>query len=343
MWSPCGRGMTRYVIRSISFYFAQFRLIYCGQYREAVVLRHILKHLRKRRLLTPYTSILARTHLELEHPLVTALHTYLVLQGDFSSAESILPKMSSARLFDSYIRSCQPQACWTRLHGADADGDAPGPRGGHAMALDTSRGIIYLLGGWDGRKSLDDLWAYDIGTERWEMLCRTTAGEKNGPSPRSCHKMMCDSKAGCLYVLGRLGDDVGRVPPSSDGGTEQGPTQPTQTGDGNVSRAGSFCSEFYRYHTRGLDAGKWDLLSFDTAVSAWLANCRSASVSRLLTCILQAFGGPQLIFDHQMVMDSDAQIIYVSGGRIVHGDWDSQKYSGLYSYNVRTSKWKLLQ
>ena len=29
----------------------------------------------------------------------------------------------------------------------------------------------------------------------------------------------------------------------------------------------SQCSEFYRYHTRGLDAGKWDLLTFDTAVS----------------------------------------------------------------------------
>lgn len=182
--------------------------------------------------------------------------------------------MSSARLFDNYIRSCQPHACWTRLHGSDADGDAPGPRGGHAMALDASRGIIYLFGGWDGRKSLDDLWAYDIGAERWEMLCRTTVREKNGPSPRSCHKMVCDSKAGCLYVLGRLGDDVGR--PSSDG--EEGQTQ-TGDGNGNGTQGGSFCSGFYRYHTRGLDAGKWDLLSFDTAVSTWLASCRSISVS----------------------------------------------------------------
>ncbi|KAL4078206.1 Muskelin N-terminus-domain-containing protein [Scleroderma yunnanense] len=286
------------------------------EYREAVVLRHVLKHLRERRLLTPYMSILARTSLDLEHPLVTALYTALVLQGDFSSAESILPQMSSAHLFDSYIRSCQPHACWVRLYGADANGDAPDPRGGHAMALDTSRGIVYLLGGWDGRKSLDDLWAYNIGTERWEMLCRSTTKEKNGPGPRACHKMVCDSKAGCLYVLGRLGDDVGSVPAPPDGGIEQ---QSTQTGDGNGAQ--SFCSEFYRYHTRGLDAGKWDLLSFDTASS----------------------GGPELIFDHQMVMDSDAQMIYVSGGRIVHGDWSSPRYSGLYSYNIRTSKWKLLQ
>lgn len=42
-------------------------------------------------------------------------------------------------------------------------------------------------------------------------------------------------------------------------------------------------------------------------------------------------------------MDCEAQILYVSGGRVVDGDWDSPKYSGMYSYNVRTSKWKLLQ
>lgn len=44
-----------------------------------------------------------------------------------------------------------------------------------------------------------------------------------------------------------------------------------------------------------------------------------------------------------MVMDSDAQIMYVFGGRVVDGDWNSVKYSGLYSYNVRLNKWKLLQ
>jgi muskelin len=44
-----------------------------------------------------------------------------------------------------------------------------------------------------------------------------------------------------------------------------------------------------------------------------------------------------------MVMDCDAQMLYVFGGRVVDGDWASFKYSGLYSYNVRTSKWKMLQ
>ena len=44
-----------------------------------------------------------------------------------------------------------------------------------------------------------------------------------------------------------------------------------------------------------------------------------------------------------MAIDSESQIIYVSGGRIIDGDWETVKCAGLYSYNVRLSKWKLLQ
>ena len=44
-----------------------------------------------------------------------------------------------------------------------------------------------------------------------------------------------------------------------------------------------------------------------------------------------------------MAMDCEAQILYVFGGRVVDGDWDTLKYSGLYSYNVRLSRWRSLQ
>ncbi len=58
---------------------------------------------------------------------------------------------------------------------------------------------------------------------------------------------------------------------------------------------------------------------------------------------IQASGGPPLVFDHQMVMDAEAQVVYVSGGRVVDGDWKDTKYSGLYSYDVRANKWKMFQ
>jgi len=129
------------------------------------------------------------------------------------------------------------------------------------MALDPENGLIYLLGGWDGHKSLDDFWVYDLNAERWRVISYRTSNEKNGPAPRSCHKMVFDVKSGCIYLLGRLGDgDTLKTDENQELFRRAG-----ETLDG--SKSTPYCSEFYRYHTRGLDAGKWDLLSFDTAVS----------------------------------------------------------------------------
>lgn len=50
-----------------------------------------------------------------------------------------------------------------------------------------------------------------------------------------------------------------------------------------------------------------------------------------------------LLFDHQMVIDSASQILYVCGGRVHEGNSSTAKYSGLYSYEVASEKWTLLQ
>lgn len=128
-------------------------------------------------------------------------------------------------------------------------------RGGHAMCIDGESGLIYLHGGWDGQKSLDDFWLYDISKDKWRILSQNSGEDKNGPGPRACHKMVFDRKTGSIYVLGKLADEEGhRVGP--DGSSmDAGPSTDQQ-----------YCSEFYRYRTRGLDAGNWELLSFDTAV-----------------------------------------------------------------------------
>jgi hypothetical protein len=256
------------------------------QHRETVALSHVLKHLRQRRLLTPFNSILARSGLKLEHQLITELHHHIVLQGNWSVAEETLQRISQVGLFDNYLRACQPRTIWKRLHGVDPDGDKPSKRGGHAMCLDPGNQIIYLFGGWDGQKSLDDFWAYDIRTDSWRLLSPCTSKEKNGPGARSCHKMIFDTKTGCIYVLGRLADkdegkprnDVGTdaIQPAESVGMSAPPRQPPyEAGEGSSSTA--FCSEFYRYHTRGLDTGKWDLLSFDTAVSLLLSAPHSST------------------------------------------------------------------
>jgi hypothetical protein len=219
-----------------------------------------MKHLRQRRLLTPIEFIQFKCNIQLEHPLIASLHKSLVLKGDFSSAEETLQPCLEQGLFDSYIKSSQPQAMWTRLHVSDADGDAPTKRGGHAMCIDGDSGLIYLHGGWDGKNSLDDFWVYDIAKEKWRILSPHTGHDKNGPGPRACHKMMFDRKMGSIYILGKLADEEGhRIAPEGSSTDLNPPT----------SVDSQFCSEFYRYRTRGLDAGNWELLTFDTAVRPW--------------------------------------------------------------------------
>ncbi|KAF9467401.1 Muskelin N-terminus-domain-containing protein [Collybia nuda] len=301
------------------------------EYRETAVLKHLLKHLRQRRLLGPYESILSRAGIQMEHPLVTKLHESIVLQGDWYQAEQLIPTIYEAGLFDSYLQAAQPHASWKRLYGTDADGDMPSPRGGHSMCIDPINDMIYLFGGWDGTRSLDDFWVYSVKEEKWRVLSHSTSSAQNAPGARSCHKMVFDTKTGSIYILGRLNDqdtidprtkrEPTTLPPLPPGATNTPPITAQPSPEEKSPKGKTICSEFYRYHTRGVDAGKWDFLSFDTASS----------------------GGPPLVFDHQMVMDSDSQIMYVFGGRVVDGDWNSVKYSGLYSYNVRLNKWKLLQ
>lgn len=281
------------------------------EHQEDITMKRILKHLRQRRLLTPLKFIQDRCKVRLEHPLVSHLFETLVLRGNFAEAEQCMRACSDNRLFDSFVKASQPRAHWRRINAVDADGDFPMKRGGHAMCVDSEKGLIYLHGGWDGTKNLDDYWVYEIANNRWKLVSQHTSQDKNGPGPRACHKMVFDQKTGCIYLLGKLGDEEGSRLLSEN------------TSEQNPPAAGEqqFCSEFYRYRTRGIDHGNWELLNFDTAAS----------------------GGPPLLFDHQLVIDSESQIIYVFGGRVVDGEKSPIKYSGFYSYNIPTSKWKNLQ
>lgn len=64
-----------------------------------------------------------------------------------------------------------------------------------------------------------------------------------------------------------------------------------------------------------------------------------------------SMGGPRLIFDHQMCIDTKTRTIYVFGGRVLQpapnpGEIVTSHiepiYSGLYSYHVSTNTWKML-
>ena len=193
-----------------------------------------------------------------------------MLQGDFDTAEALLPSLSSASLFRDSLLVAQPYASWTRLLAVDADGDAPIARGGHSMCIDTQNGVIYMFGGWDGQKNLDDFWSYDIKKDQWRCIQLATARQSNGPDPRSCHKMVLDNRTGAIYLLGKLEDsdstESTRTNTPEASPHANGSSQTTIQVTAESLRASAHIAEFYRYHTRGPDAGEWDLVTPDTTV-----------------------------------------------------------------------------
>ncbi|KAJ1565235.1 hypothetical protein HK405_012855, partial [Cladochytrium tenue] len=56
----------------------------------------------------------------------------------------------------------------------------------------------------------------------------------------------------------------------------------------------------------------------------------------------QLDGGPELIYDHQMVVDSERGVMYVFGGSTIGPDPSQTMYSGLYAYDIATNVWRLL-
>ncbi len=83
--------------------------------------------------------------------------------------------------------------------------NCPGSRAGHSMVLDENRLIIYLFGGWDGANNLSDFWSYDIKMNKWKLISDKTE-DKCGPSPRSCTRMVYNSKKNVIYIYGKYKD-----------------------------------------------------------------------------------------------------------------------------------------
>ncbi len=260
----------RYVQPSLSFGGSFLINEATAQHMETMALRHIVKHLRSRRLMAPFKALTACADVQLEHPLVTRFYDSAVSDGNWAEAERVLQLAADAGLFDTYAREAPAQATWRRLCGTSADGDEPGQRGGHAMCIDETADRIYLYGGWDGEHSLDDFWVYSIAEGQWQMVPRND--DAVWPGRRSCHKMAFDAGTGRIYLLGCLGvsdDDLKETDPArmrSPGASAGEPRPPTQRPD------------FYAYRTRGDNAGTWELISANTEVSEILPRCCLSAV-----------------------------------------------------------------
>lgn len=110
------------------------------------------------------------------------------------------------------------------------------------------------------------------------------------------------------------GSFLGVEPPSRRGPSRDSDRSASPAPSGNNSAHGMPAlpgheADFFRFSTRN---EKWDCLSADTA----------------------ADGGPKLIFDHQMLVDSETQLLYVFGGRVVFPDPAIVRLSGMWRYDI---------
>lgn len=93
---------------------------------------------------------------------------------------------------------------WRRLSNVK---NAPPARNGGVMVIDRSRDRLVLHGGdggphpQNGFTPLDDLWSYDLATERWKKL--SPVGSP--PDPRWNHSATIDHASGKMYLFGGTG------------------------------------------------------------------------------------------------------------------------------------------
>ncbi|XP_053966512.1 muskelin isoform X1 [Anastrepha ludens] len=260
--------------------------------REKEIVKLCLKHFRQQGYDAAFKALQEQTQVQLEHTLISKLHKYLVETGDFHKAEQFISKCVNQGLMDSYLKRQDYKHTWRIQHTQSST--QPGTRGGHQLVVDTKKHLVYLYGGWDGFRDLSDLWVYDITNNSWTLLFENTE-LFNGPTPRSCHKMVFDSVSENIFMLGRYLDNS----------------------------------------IRTTDYIKSDFFLYDTRARTWLQICDDTS----------QVGGPHLLYDHQMCIDSDKRTIYVFGGKILtprsvsNSTTTEAEYSGLFSYHIATNTW----
>ncbi|GAA5913327.1 hypothetical protein JCM8208_005210 [Rhodotorula glutinis] len=285
----------------------------------------------------------------LEHPLLSALHDALVLEGDHTRAESLLERIRRAGLLDEHCPGGgkgDSVARWVRL---DAQGQragegskaavGPSGRGGHAMVRVGRRVLLY--GGWDGHQDLGDLWEWSLdGHGGWRCLDAGLGDDEGGssalkPGPRSCHQMAVDEGEGWVYLLGGRRDELDDDDEDDDEDDEGEPgaepasataaaaaamdldaDPPSLSGPAAAARASPTSSSS---SPTALDRA---LSRLQRRAARWRSDFwryRAVGPGRgtweLLSADARRDGGPALLFDHAMVVHSSARRLFVFGGK----------------------------
>ncbi|XP_055704070.1 muskelin [Phlebotomus papatasi] len=177
--------------------------------REVEIVRLCLKHFRQQGYEAAFRCLQDQTNVLLEHPMMSNLHDALVIRGDFKETEDFMEQCVDDGLLDAYLSRQDYKASWELQDVAETE-NRPGMRGGHQLVIDNQNGLIYLYAGWDGFEDLSDLWCYSIKSNVWRLI-HANSEKFDGPTPRSCHKMVFDPRSGQIFILGRYLDGSSRT------------------------------------------------------------------------------------------------------------------------------------
>ncbi|EGG07447.1 uncharacterized protein MELLADRAFT_48111 [Melampsora larici-populina 98AG31] len=203
----------------------------------------------------------------------------------------------------------------------------------------------------------------------------STQAPDQWPCPRGGHQMCLDSKRRKIWLFGGFdgyGDLADLWMKMRGGNGEEAKTgwelisSDVEEQNGPMSRS---C------HKMILDELTGDLYvlgrytermrvkpATDTSISSKANNDGQIGQWECISRDTESHGGPKLIFDHQMVLDSDTGKIYVFGGKVIRPNYrpplpgdsttDSSlqakpssppaQYSGLYEYDLNTKIWTQL-
>ncbi|TMW44291.1 hypothetical protein DOY81_010628 [Sarcophaga bullata] len=128
---------------------------------------------------------------------------FLVVKGDYEKSERFIADCIDEGLMDGYLDRQDYRHAW---HEQPSKTITQRVRGGHQLVVDTVKHLIYLHGGWNGYQDLSDLWVYDIYGKSWTEIYEHSE-QFNGPTPRSCHKMVFDPVSENIFMLGRYLDN----------------------------------------------------------------------------------------------------------------------------------------
>lgn len=128
-----------------------------------------------------------------------------------TSAPEVTPGASSALQPTATPVATVPQTgTWARL---EVDGDGPAPREDHTWTVAEDGQTAYLFGGRDGATVFDDLWSFDLATERWQR-----EAVDGPPAARFGHEAAWLPGHGLVIWAGQAGadffDDVWLLDPS---------------------------------------------------------------------------------------------------------------------------------